>query len=52
MNKISNSLTDLDSDGCQDSTEDNDDDSDTFIDSDDDCPLLHGQDRFQLPVSF
>lgn len=37
---ISSNLTDIDSDGCRDSTEDYDDDNDGVLDNDDNCPII------------
>ena len=39
---MSNAQTDNDGDGCEDITEDLDDDNDGYYDSDDDCPLENG----------
>ena len=39
---MSNTQTDNDGDGCEDITEDLDDDNDGYYDSDDDCPLENG----------
>ena len=39
---MSNTQTDNDGDGCEDVTEDLDDDNDGYYDSDDDCPLENG----------
>ena len=41
----SDPTTDIDGDGCRDSTEDNDDDNDGILDVDDNCPLTANPDQ-------